>query len=142
VSGPARARLRRRLGLACLALGLAGCFASAREHRTASAPAAPAADSVERNAAAGREPAKRHLAGPPATVRGSLTWNTIEGGFWGLLASDGQRYDLHFASDEQRAWCERHARRTVEVFGAPVRGVMTTHMWGTVFRVDSLREAR
>lgn len=66
-----------------------------------------------------------------ATVR----YIPLEGGFFGLVASDGQQYDPTNLSEEFRQ--DGLAVRTTL---RPLRGVVSFRMWGTIVEIVSMEK--
>jgi len=74
-------------------------------------------------------PAPRHPGADLLRIDAQVTWVDLEGGFWGLVAEDGTRYD-------PPAIPRRFQRDglPVHVVAKPVDG-LTARMWGQPVRV-------
>ena len=70
------------------------------------------------------------------TLQGTLA-ETVEAGGWLLKTADKEYLLLSASRYRTESWFREGAR--IEVTGKEAKGVMTTHMQGTPFRVSSLR---
>ena len=70
------------------------------------------------------------------TIVGTIRRVDLEGGFWGLLSDDGQRYDP--TGSLPRAAQQEGAR--VRVVASKRNGVATFRMWGTMIDVVSCEQ--
>jgi hypothetical protein len=61
---------------------------------------------------------------------GRVVWLDFEGGFWGILAADGRRYD-----PQGLPAGFRRAGLRVRVVARIVPGMAGSHMWGTVVQL-------
>ncbi len=98
-----------------LLLTSAGCGAAPRE------PDGPATDGV-------REAVSLEFTG-------RVTFVPLEGGFFGILADDGRRFD---PVDLPPRWKRDGAR--VRVIALPLTGTVGFHMWGTPIQVLEIGE--
>lgn len=75
--------------------------------------------------------------GGPAEVnfRGTVKYINLEGGFWGILAEDGKKYDPVNLADEYKK-----DGLTVQV-AAKVRNSYSIHMWGTIIEITAISKA-
>ena len=103
-----------RLPIALLGLCLAACAAQTPVRATEPAvPEAPAAGLVEAD--------------------GTIRHIPLEGGFWGIVADDGRRFDpLELDPALQRDGLRVHFQ------ALPETDVMTTRMWGTPVTLRSI----
>jgi len=70
---------------------------------------------------------------PVIRVTGTVRYIPLEGGFFGIIGDDGQRYDpLESLPEEFRVDGKRVS------FSAKQRDGYTTHMWGTAITIISI----
>lgn len=67
------------------------------------------------------------------TLTGTIIYNDLEGGFYGLNTDDGQQY---LPLDLPDAYKKDGMR--VRMTGVPDPDVMTIQMWGTPFKITSI----
>lgn len=68
------------------------------------------------------------------TLRGTIVYKDMEGGFYALITKDGGRYTLHGLKDKFR-----QNGLIVEVTGKQKKDVMTITQFGTVFELESIK---
>ncbi|WP_395342617.1 ribose-phosphate pyrophosphokinase [Ningiella sp. W23] len=68
-----------------------------------------------------------------STMQGSILWQDFEGGFFGFVAENGDKYTLHKLAREHR----KHGL-VVKVTGSIMHDMMTTTQFGQVFKVASI----
>ncbi|MEJ2685695.1 MAG: hypothetical protein P8124_00560 [Gammaproteobacteria bacterium] len=69
------------------------------------------------------------------TVTGKIVHLSIEGGFWGIVASDGTHYDpVNLPADFQQEGLEVRATLRTKP------GMVSFHMWGTLVDVVDIRK--
>ncbi|MDP4181542.1 MAG: hypothetical protein Q8942_10655 [Bacillota bacterium] len=69
------------------------------------------------------------------TISGVLVRNSFEGGFYGLITEDNKKYDLGAGLPG----IDQYLNQLVIVTGNAQEGVASTHMWGTVFNMKSIK---
>lgn len=74
----------------------------------------------------------------PVTITGILVKNTIEGGFYGIIAEDG-KYDI--GSGEGLTGIENYTNQLVTVTGYILVDSYSAHQWGTGFDAKSIKSA-
>lgn len=73
------------------------------------------------------------LFGPGAAIRGMVRYIDLEGGFYGLIADDGARYDpLNLPADFRRDGLR------VEFEGKVRDDLVGIHMWGRIFEIERI----
>ncbi len=74
--------------------------------------------------------------GPRVAFQGRVVHVELEGGFWGILSKDGQRFDpIALPPRFQRDGLE------VEVTAIVLRDTVSIRMWGQLIRILNIREA-
>lgn len=112
-----------KFSLALLALSaVSACAASpnAVEPNKQAAPAAPEAPAMT-------EPAPRTPAPASISTTGTVRYLDISGGFWGIVADDGRKFDPMGLD----ARFQKEGLR-VRIEAIPETDMMSTHMWGTL----------
>ena len=70
------------------------------------------------------------------TVTGKIVHLSIEGGFWGIVASDGTHYDpVNLPADFQQEGLQVRATLRTKP------GMVSFHMWGTLVDVVDIQKA-
>jgi hypothetical protein len=65
---------------------------------------------------------------------GTITFQSFEGGFYGILSDDGQKYDPINLPDDYKM-----KDLKVEVF-ATIDHSQSIHMWGTLIKIYSIKK--
>ncbi len=73
----------------------------------------------------------RSTYGPPISGTGTLMYNQFEGGFWGIIADDGRKYDISSGSYFPEGFQIQGLR--VGFMGYVGPSAVSFHMWGEVF---------
>ena len=67
-------------------------------------------------------------------ANGTVRYQDLEGGFWGIVADDGAHYDpMNLAAEFQ------HDGLRVTFRAKPSKQGVSFHMWGTVIEITSIR---
>jgi hypothetical protein len=77
------------------------------------------------------------LFAPEDSIRGTVVYVEVEGGFYGLVADDGARYDPGGLPEAFR----RDGLR-VKFAGKVLDDQMSFHMWGQIFQIDRIELLR
>jgi hypothetical protein len=118
-----------KLPLTLLAFVLAtACAASpnAVEPIKQAAPAAPETPAMT-------EPAPREPAPARINTTGTVRHQSLEGGFWGIIADDGRRFD---PMGLDAAFQKEGLRVRIEAM--PETDMMSTRMWGTMVTLTKI----
>ena len=65
---------------------------------------------------------------------GTVRYQNLEGGFWGIIADDGAKYDVVNLSSEYQVEGLRVAFRA-----KPATNGVSFHMWGTMVEITSIQ---
>jgi hypothetical protein len=71
----------------------------------------------------------------PWIPSGTVTYQDLEGGFYGIIGDDGEKYDPLDLDSKYRKDGLRVAFEATEA-----RGTATIHMWGTPVNLDYIEE--
>jgi hypothetical protein len=78
----------------------------------------------------------RNAGGELITFSGRVTRVPLEGGFYGIVSDEGERYDPLDLADEFRKDGLR-----VRVTARPKPDMVSFHMWGVMVEIESIRKA-
>jgi hypothetical protein len=67
---------------------------------------------------------------------GTVVFNVLEGGFWGIVTDSGVKYEITNLPDE---FMKDGGK--VKFTGVEVKDAMSIHMWGTVLDLKSIEYA-
>jgi hypothetical protein len=73
-------------------------------------------------------------AAEPVSFIGTVTYVTVEGGFWGIVADDGKNYDPRNLPTDFK---QEGLKVQVE---AITKDMMSIHMWGTIIDITNIRK--
>ena len=83
------------------------------------------------------EPAPREPAPARINTTGTVRHQSLEGGFWGIIADDGRRFDPM----ELDAAYQKDGLR-VRFEATPETDMMSTRMWGTIIELTHIEKIK
>ncbi len=72
-------------------------------------------------------------------LEGKMKFIDVEGGFIGFVGNDGSKYDLSGTNADEifKTMDKKSPEKKIRITGYPKNNILTTHMWGTPFEVET-----